>query len=67
MVKKAFSGRALFLTTMSGEDFPSLADADAVRKYFVKRVPLDKKNKRVQAKKGIPANQKTERKGSGKN
>ena len=38
--------------------FPSLVNADAVRKYFVKRDPLDEKNKGVQAKKGIPANQK---------
>jgi hypothetical protein len=36
MVKKAFSDKALLLTTMSGEDFPSPADADAVKRYFVK-------------------------------
>ena len=58
MVKKVFSDKALLMTTISGEDFPSPTDADAVKRYFVKRDPLDKKNKRVQAKKGIPANQK---------
>jgi len=35
VVKKVFSGGALLLTTMDGEDFPSPADADAVKKYFV--------------------------------
>jgi hypothetical protein len=38
-----------------------------LEKYFVKRGPLDKKNKIVQAKKGIPANKKKKKKkGSGK-
>ena len=55
--KKVSSDRALLLTTTDDEDFPSPVNADAVKRYFVKRDPLDKKNKRVQAKKGIQANQ----------
>ncbi|KAI5427349.1 hypothetical protein KIW84_032680 [Lathyrus oleraceus] len=35
VVKKVFSGGALLLTTMDGEDFPSPVNADAVKKYFV--------------------------------
>ncbi|KAI5411032.1 hypothetical protein KIW84_056253 [Lathyrus oleraceus] len=35
VVKKVFSGGALLLTTMDGEDFPSPLNADAVKKYFV--------------------------------
>ena len=35
VVKKVFSGGALLLTTMDGEDFPSSVNADAVKKYFV--------------------------------
>ncbi|KAI5445955.1 hypothetical protein KIW84_013975 [Lathyrus oleraceus] len=35
VVKKVFSGRALLLTTMDDEDFPSPVNADAVKKYFV--------------------------------
>jgi hypothetical protein len=49
VVKKVFSGGALLLMTMDGEDFPSPVNVDAVRRYFVekkkKRDPLDKKNK----------------------
>ena len=37
MVKKAFSDRALLLTTTDDEDFPSPADADAVKRYFVEK------------------------------
>ncbi|KAI5442238.1 hypothetical protein KIW84_011344 [Lathyrus oleraceus] len=36
VVKKVFSGGALLLTTMDGEDFPSPVNADAVKKYFAK-------------------------------
>ncbi|KAI5408873.1 hypothetical protein KIW84_054631 [Lathyrus oleraceus] len=35
VVKKVFSGGALLLTTMDGEDFPSPVNADAVKQYFV--------------------------------
>ena len=35
VVKKVFSGGALLLTTMDGEDFPSRVNADAVKKNFV--------------------------------
>ncbi|KAI5448314.1 hypothetical protein KIW84_015657 [Lathyrus oleraceus] len=35
VVKKVFSGGALLLTTMDGEDFPSPVNAGAVKKYFV--------------------------------
>lgn len=34
VVKKAFSGGALILTTMDGEEFPCPVNADAVKKYF---------------------------------
>ena len=34
VVKKVFSGGALLLTTMDGEDFPLPVNADAVKKYF---------------------------------
>ncbi|KAI5443718.1 hypothetical protein KIW84_012392 [Lathyrus oleraceus] len=35
VVKKVFSGGALLLMTMDGEDFPSPVNADAVKKYFI--------------------------------
>ncbi|KAI5400400.1 hypothetical protein KIW84_065332 [Lathyrus oleraceus] len=34
VVKRAFSGDALILPTMDGEDFTRLVNADAVKKYF---------------------------------
>ncbi|WJX33931.1 hypothetical protein P8452_22093 [Trifolium repens] len=34
VVKKAFSGEALILTTMDGEDFPLPVNSDAVKKYY---------------------------------
>ncbi|KAI5435998.1 hypothetical protein KIW84_022432 [Lathyrus oleraceus] len=34
VVKKVFSGGALMLTTMNGEDFPSPVNSDVVKKYF---------------------------------
>jgi hypothetical protein len=34
VVKRAFSGGALLLTTMDGEDFTRLVNSDAVKKYF---------------------------------
>ena len=34
VVKRVFSGGALMLTTMEGEDFPSPVNSDAVKKYF---------------------------------
>ena len=34
VVKRAFSGGALILTTMDGEDFPSPVNSDVVKKYF---------------------------------
>ncbi|KAI5443976.1 hypothetical protein KIW84_012563 [Lathyrus oleraceus] len=34
VVKRAFSGGALLLTTMDGEDFPCPMNSDAVKKYF---------------------------------
>jgi hypothetical protein len=34
VVKRVFSGGALMLTTMDGEDFPSPVNSDAVKKYF---------------------------------
>jgi ribonuclease HI len=34
MVKRVFSGGALMLTSMDGEDFPSPVNSDAVKKYF---------------------------------
>jgi hypothetical protein len=34
VVKKAFSGGALILTTMDGEDFPLPVNSDAVKKYY---------------------------------
>ena len=33
-VKKDFSGRALILETMDGEEFPRPMNADTVKKYF---------------------------------
>ena len=33
-VKRAFLGGALILTTMDGEEFTRLVNADAVKKYF---------------------------------
>jgi hypothetical protein len=34
VVKKAFSGGALILTTMDGEDFALPVNSDAVKKYY---------------------------------
>ena len=34
VVKKSFSGGALILTTMDGEDFPRPVNSDAVKKYY---------------------------------
>ena len=34
VVKKAFSGSALILETMDGEEFPRSMNVDAVKKYF---------------------------------
>ena len=34
VVKKAFSGSALILETMDGEEFPHPMNADIVKKYF---------------------------------
>ena len=34
VVKRAFSGGALILTTMDGEEFTRLMNADVVKKYF---------------------------------
>ena len=34
VVKRAFSGGALILTTMDGEEFTHLVNSDAVKKYF---------------------------------
>ena len=34
VVKRAFSGGALILTTMDGEDFTRPVNSDAVKKYF---------------------------------
>jgi hypothetical protein len=33
-VKKAFSGGALILATMDGEEFPLPVNSDAVKKYY---------------------------------
>ena len=35
VVKRAFSGGALILTTMDGEELPRLVNSDAVKKYSV--------------------------------
>jgi hypothetical protein len=43
VVKKVFSDRALLLTTTDDEDFPSPANADAVKRYFVKKRPAGQK------------------------
>src|SRR4051812_41989621 len=34
VIKKVFSGGAMLLTTMDGEDFPHPVNADIVKKYF---------------------------------
>ena len=34
VVKESFSGGAMILTTMDGEDLPRPVNADAVKKYF---------------------------------
>ena len=34
VIKKGFSGGALILTTMDGEDWPSPVNADMVKKYY---------------------------------
>lgn len=35
VVKKTFSGGALILTIMDGDDFPMLVNSDMVKKYYV--------------------------------
>ena len=35
IVKKVFSGGAMILTTMDGEELPHPANADIVKKYYV--------------------------------
>jgi len=35
VVKRAFSGGALILTTMDGDELPRPVNSDAVKKYFV--------------------------------
>ena len=37
VVKRAFSGNALILTTMDGEEFTRLVKDDAVKKYFTQK------------------------------
>ena len=37
VVKRAFSGGALILTTMDGEEFTRPVNADAVKKYFAQK------------------------------
>ena len=34
VVKKVFSGGAMILTTMDGEDFPHLMNTDIVKRYY---------------------------------
>ena len=34
VVKKAFSGGALILTNMDGEELPSLVNSDVVKQYY---------------------------------
>ena len=34
VIKKIFSGGAMILTTMDGEDFPHPVNADIVKKYY---------------------------------
>ena len=34
MVKRAFSGRALILTEMNGNELPSPINSDVVKKYY---------------------------------
>ena len=34
VIRKVFSGGAMMLTTMDGEDFPLPVNADVVKKYF---------------------------------
>ena len=36
VVKRVFSGGAMTLTTMDGDEFPRPANSDAIKKYFVK-------------------------------
>ena len=43
VVKKVFSGGALLLTTMDGEDFPSPVNADAVKKILRIKRPAGRK------------------------
>jgi len=35
VVKRAFSGGALILTTMDGDELPRPMNSDAIKKYFV--------------------------------
>ena len=35
VVKRAFSGGALILTTMDGDELPRPVNSDAVKRYFV--------------------------------
>ena len=59
--KRVFSDRALLLTTTDDEDFPSPVNADAVKRYFVKKRPAGQKEQQSPGKKGIPANQEKEK------
>ncbi|KAI5423438.1 hypothetical protein KIW84_046407 [Lathyrus oleraceus] len=67
VVKKVFSGGALLLTTMDGEDFPSPVNADTVKKILRIKRPAGRKEQNSPDKNGHPGEPKTERKGSGKN
>ncbi|MCI24627.1 hypothetical protein A2U01_0045812 [Trifolium medium] len=46
VVKRAFSGGALILTTMDGDELPRPVNTDAVKKYFVYIKKKRKKEKR---------------------
>ena len=35
VIKKIFSGGAMILTTMDGEDFPHPVNTDIVKRYYV--------------------------------
>ena len=61
VVKRIFYGRALMLTTMDGEGFPSPINSDAVKKNTSHKIdPLDDKKNSPGKKKGITTNQKRE-------
>lgn len=44
VVRNVFSGGALILSTMDGEDLPSLVNTDAVKKYTAQKKEKEKKN-----------------------